>query len=393
MPSVILNDIEKIIIEISKFEDLDLKLNDFYKTMGQTPHKNHTELQTILIFDLVESTLLKSKLGHSEAMQKILLHDKICRTVVKTLSGEILKETGDGMVTLFSDPLNACLAAMNVLEITTRKHIPTKAVLALGMVEKIKISNKTDIFGTIADICSRIEKYASENQILINSSLHDTVITFLKNYDDVLISKPLAVTLKGYGDTILYEIATKKLGLKNHVKLPLNVEDRQLSINEKIEFIRNAKSSIIEMNEGLYDIARHLENSKLFKEFIKDLLRKRIHIKLIMEGLEHNLEETKKENNSIQKNHFMILREVQHESRIEKLSGVLEIYECEKPLPFNVTCIDSNQEDGMLLVSSNLPGVRKEIIPQVLISKTSQPFSFKSYMLSVEFLLTISKLQ
>lgn len=391
MPSIYLDDLDKILSEVSKFSELDTKIDEFYQSMGQTAHKNITKLETVVIFDLVESTLLKSKIGHAEAMRKILLHDKICRIVVKKLDGEIIKETGDGLIVLFQNPLYACIAAINVLEIATKKEIPTKASLVLGMFEKIKISNKIDIFGTSMDLCSRIEKFASANQILINSALHDTVVTFLKNYEDVLISNPFSLELKGFGKTEIYEIAAKKAGLKNYVNVPSqkNGNDK-ISLDEKIQLIQNAKFEIVDVGTGLQDLGVHFGDA-VFVSFVTKLLEKGVNLKLIILDQDWSLEKVKPidelawQNFTISKNHLSILRELVHNLQENKLPGRLEIHQYKKFPTFHATCIDQ-ANDGKIIVSGQLCGIKKQSAPESLVSKLTNPHMFESYVSSIEFL-------
>jgi class 3 adenylate cyclase len=394
MPSVFLPDMNKIISEISKFDELDKKINDFYVSMGQTVYKNNTKLETVVIFDLVESTLLKLKIGHAEAMRKILLHDKICREVVKKMEGEIIKETGDGLIVLFQNPLHACLAAINVLEIAIRKEIPTKASLVLGMFEKIKISNKLDVFGTSMDLCSRIEKYAFENQILINSTLHDTVLSFLKNYDDILISEPISVELKGYGKTEIYEISTKQRGLKNHVKIPIqNILQEQLSLDEKIQLIKSAKFEIIDVGTGLQDLSIHFGDPSKFGNFVREVLRKGVNLKLITVDHDWSLEKLKTVDESawqeftVSKKHLDVLKKLENDIIAEKLPGRLEIHQYKKLPTFRALCIDPNQ-DGRIIISNQLLGLEKHSMPEIQISKTTHPQMINSYMSSIKFLVT-----
>jgi class 3 adenylate cyclase len=393
MPSIILNDVEKIISEVSKFGELDSKLNEFYRSMGENQYKNKTNLETIVIFDLAGSTSLKLKIGHMEAMHKILLHDKICKAVIKRFNGEVLKETGDGVVASFKDPLSACLAALNTIEIANRKEISTKAALVLGITEKIKLSNKIDVFGISMDICSHLEKYAIENQILINNNLYDTAMTFLKNYDDVLISNPISVNLRGYGETKIYEIASKRTGLRNRTKYQPHVEDKQLSTTEKIELIKNAKAEIIEIGEGFQDIAYNLDD-RSFSDFIKDILRSGINIRFIITNPNLVVDKNSTPDYEviiISQGHFMMLKKLQNEVRNEKLSGMFEIYVYEKPVPFTAIGIDSNQDDGVILVSNHLPGITRSKVPHVQITKTSHPVMFNSHVSSIKFLIDNSK--
>ncbi len=394
MPTAIVHDLDNIISEVSEYTDLDAKIDEFYKSMGQPVLKNKTQVETVVIFDLVESTLLKVKIGHDEAMRKILLHDKICRVVVKKFNGHIVKETGDGLMVVFENPLHACLAAINVLEIATRKEIPTKAALVLGLIEKVKVGDRSDVFGIAVDMCSHIEKCTSENQILINKALYDAVLTFLKNYDDIFIGKPMSITLKAYGKSEIYEISSKQSGLKNCITLPFqNSGQDRLTINEKIEFIQNTKFEIIEVGSGFLDFITHFKNSIEFIDFVRELLKKGINIKCMVVDPDWISEKMKFgdcihwENFLTLKNHLVVLKELQKEFNSEKLPGYLEILVYKKLPLFSALCIDSNHEGGRMIVSNYLHGIEKSENPEIQFLKTSNPIMFNSYLSSIIYLM------
>ncbi len=181
-------------------------------------------MTTVTIFDLSDSTSLKLKLGHDKAMQIVLFHNEICRRMIKKFSGVIIKEVGDGIIARFNNPINACLTAINIRQAINlglfgkgqnKRKITTKASLVMGVVEKIKIKNRYDVFGLPIDRCSRIEKYALPNQILMDGAVFDSTKSFLGNYSDIKIGKPNKITIRGYGKSILYEIGSSNFKLKN----------------------------------------------------------------------------------------------------------------------------------------------------------------------------------
>ena len=59
------------------------------------------------------------------------------------------------------------------------------------MVEEVKLDKVLDIYGSTIDRCARIEKYAFPGQLLIDRALYDTTRSFLKSYEDLIISESL----------------------------------------------------------------------------------------------------------------------------------------------------------------------------------------------------------
>lgn len=197
--------------------DLDKIVNETSMIMQIFKLHSTKKLETIAIFDQVDSTALKTKLGHEEATQQTFHHNIICRQLVKKLKGMVIKDTGDGVLSRFLDPLSACLCAINIQNAVNKVNISTRGALSLGMVEEAHFTDYVDLYGSAVDLCSRIAKYALPNQILVDSTLHDSVSTFLKDYGDIKIGGPISVGLKGLGDHNVYEITHKDFQLQNKI--------------------------------------------------------------------------------------------------------------------------------------------------------------------------------
>lgn len=178
-----------------------------------------TRLETIGIFDLSESTSLKLEMGHHNALKRIFIHNHICHQLTLKFKGKVVKDLGDGVLVRFSDPLKACLAAINIKYLCSIGQIKSKGILVLGLVEEVKLDKVLDIYGSTIDRCARIEKYAFPGQLLIDRALYDTTHSFLKSYEDLIISEPLIANLKGYGEQEVYEISIKEFGIKGMLKV------------------------------------------------------------------------------------------------------------------------------------------------------------------------------
>lgn len=204
MKRVLLDDLDEIV----KKNKINSSIFSSIKELGVP-----VSTEIIVIFDLVGSSRIKIELGHDKGIEAILFHNLICRSIIKKFDGIVVKEIGDGILARFKDPLKACLCALNFKESLKRNTLSTKIVLCLGLVEDIKIKGWADIMGATVDKCAKIEKFALPNQILIDRALHDAASSLLRDYDQLVIGKPLPIELKEYGKLDFYEIALTKDGL------------------------------------------------------------------------------------------------------------------------------------------------------------------------------------
>jgi class 3 adenylate cyclase len=202
----------------SVIDDLDKIIHFTEEITKIIKFQTRKPLEAVAIFDLANSTDLKLQIGHDETVKKMFIHNQICRQIIKRFTGEVVKDMGDGLLARFQEPLFACLSAINIQIATNRSGIPSKAAITFGIIEEARINRDMDIFGTTVDLCSRIEKCAFPNQILIDRTLYDIAKSHLKDYDDIKIGNVMEVDLKGYGKCQLYEISEERFGLLNSLK-------------------------------------------------------------------------------------------------------------------------------------------------------------------------------
>jgi len=200
-------------------DNLDNEIEKTIKIAEIVSLDTETPTESIVMFDLVESTGMKKDDGHHACIQKMFLFNQICRFIVNKFKGNVVKDLGDGVLVRFKNPLNSCLAAMNIQYASNKIGVESKAAMTLGMVEEAKINGNIDVFGAVVDRCARIEKCCLPNQILIDRSTFDAVETFLKNYNDVQVGEPILANLKGCGDYEIYEISTKHVTLKKQINV------------------------------------------------------------------------------------------------------------------------------------------------------------------------------
>lgn len=177
-----------------------VKIAEIIKSQSQT------NVLTVAIFDIVDSTSGKINEGHDHITKKVIVFNEICNVIIKKYQGEIIKYMGDGCLAKFRDPLSACIAAINIRYFSSTYEIDSKAILTLGMVEEIKISDRQDVLGSSVDRCFRIEKITQPNKTIIDEALYKITLTFLRKFHEIDVSDSITVDLKGFGAESVHEI-------------------------------------------------------------------------------------------------------------------------------------------------------------------------------------------
>ena len=357
--------------------------------------------KTIGFFDLIGSTPMKLREGHTTGTRAALLHNLICREIATQYTGLVVKEFGDGLLVQFDDPLSACLAAIDTKNAVykTRK-ILTKAGLTIGTLEEIEISGVRDLLGATVDRCARIQTAAVPGQILMDAALHDVVSSFLKDYPSICISPPKTINLKGIGPTVLYELSTKETGFVSCRRIPFTVfEKGRLLIGEKVAFMQNAKREIIELGTGLTTFSGYFTSRRPaeFKDHVVKLLRQGVTFKCALldpdcsmakeyardRGEKTLLEDIRK---SIEE-----LTKQQNEFKSLNLKGSFDIYAYRHFPYFHAVCIDPKTEEGLMTVSHYLHDTRRAETPVLQFCKALNNEIFAKYWTSIKKLLTESR--
>lgn len=187
------------------------------------------ELRAVAFFDLSGSTELKVRHGHQAGVSSLFQHNQLAAEITKRLRGKVVKEMGDGLLCEFTNPVNACLAALNLKKAATQiLGLVTNAGLTVGPVERIPVRGRRDIFGATVDRAGRVQSLARGGQILIDQTYKSTVHTLLHDFPEIRISQPSKVFLRGIGNTEVMEITTHELGFANQTQSMPVPQQRQL---------------------------------------------------------------------------------------------------------------------------------------------------------------------
>lgn len=166
----------------------------------------------IAFFDLVASTARKVDEGHTAGTRAAVVHNEICREFTERFAGTVIKELGDGLLSVFDDPVGACLAAVNARAGVNSAGLATKIGLTMGLIEEIETRLGRDVLGATVDRAARIQALALPGQVLVDKVLVDAAGSMLKDYPAIAVSASADADLKGIGAVTVFELTASDTG-------------------------------------------------------------------------------------------------------------------------------------------------------------------------------------
>ncbi len=203
------------------------KTSDTYKKLieEETHIEKYSGIKIISVIDLQESTKIKTQYGHEEGSKKLLKAINLFDKIIKDHDGKVIKTMGDGVLSIFDNPLNAIFCSIDILNLSLEIGIRAKSAITIGYVDIFKLGDRYDIIGEAVDRCFRISSFCLPNQILVDQAFIDTIRSHLKDYRNIIISSSFRRFLKGIGVIDLYEISTRDIWLKGYVYVDLKVHE------------------------------------------------------------------------------------------------------------------------------------------------------------------------
>jgi class 3 adenylate cyclase len=354
--------------------------------------------RAIGMFDLCSSTPLKLRVGHTLGTRTALAHNLLCRRIADRFGGLVVKELGDGVLVKFNDAVDACLAAIDIKKAT--KLIPnckTRVGMTFGAIEELRIAGVKDILGTAVDRCARLQSLALPNQILVDKALHDTVESFIRDSKNICFSEARTQELKGIGPSEFFELSTNREGFVEAQHFPLTIhEEGRLLISEKVAFMKNARSEVIELGIGLTTFTGYFtnRNSKEFKDHVIELLSHGVKFKCLALNPDSPAAKAyaadRDEKDLVQgiRKSLDQLRSLKEEFISRKLKGSFDIYLYSHFPYFHAVCVDPTNDWGRLTVSPYMFNTARADTPVMQFSKLSNPAMFDKYWASLRKLLS-----
>ena len=124
-------------------------------------------LATLLLTDLVDSTLMAARLGDHEWRNTLAEHYRVARAAIERFNGKEVKTTGDGILAMFDGPAAAihCAAAIRVS--AAELGVAVRAGVHVGEVELV---GHNDIGGIVVHEAARVMASAGANEILVSET-------------------------------------------------------------------------------------------------------------------------------------------------------------------------------------------------------------------------------
>jgi class 3 adenylate cyclase/alpha-beta hydrolase superfamily lysophospholipase len=133
--------------------------------------RNDRRLATLLMTDIVHSTVTASNLGDSRWRELLDSHDFESRRTIERYGGRVVKFTGDGYLALFDGPERAIEAALELTAVIGNLGIPIRAGVHTGTVEV----RGDDIGGVAVNTCARVQALARPSETLVTRTVKDLV--------------------------------------------------------------------------------------------------------------------------------------------------------------------------------------------------------------------------
>jgi class 3 adenylate cyclase len=133
-----------------------------------TPERRASATATVLLTDLVASTELMARLGDAAFDELRRAHFGCLQEVFDGLGGEVVKNTGDGLLVTFGSAAEALAAAVAAQQATVRPDpaLPVPLELRVGLALGEVAFDAGDVFGTPVVEAARIVARAEPGQIL-----------------------------------------------------------------------------------------------------------------------------------------------------------------------------------------------------------------------------------
>ena len=141
---------------------------------------NH-KLVAIMFTDIAGYTKLMES-DESSTLSLLEKNHSIHEKLIRKYEGRIIKEIGDGFLTVFESSYNAVLCAAAIIHEIEKAGIP----LRIGIHQGDVVIKDQDILGKGVNIANRIQEMAKTNQLLVSSGVYGSIVNKKGIYSEII---------------------------------------------------------------------------------------------------------------------------------------------------------------------------------------------------------------
>ncbi len=169
------------------------------------------ERLAFLFTDLKGSTSLYQTVGDAPAFRQVMDHFNLLREGVARNHGALVKTIGDAIMAVFSDPLNAVEAALDILgsiQDFNARNPSSPLILKMGVHQgtciAVTLNERLDYFGSVVNLAARLEGQSQGNDLVISATVatDPAVAQFMAARENKeIVVQPFEASLKGFTET------------------------------------------------------------------------------------------------------------------------------------------------------------------------------------------------
>lgn len=137
-------------------------------------------LVTILISDIVESTMWVARVGDHSWRELLNRHDAATRRQIKRFGGREIRNCGDGFLAIFDSATRAVHCAAAIAEAVAPLGISVRGGVHTGEIHL----NGGEISGIAVHIAARIAAIAGPGEVVVSATVRDLAAGSRLNFDD-----------------------------------------------------------------------------------------------------------------------------------------------------------------------------------------------------------------
>jgi class 3 adenylate cyclase len=151
-------------------DELLTEIEEFLTGMRGAPSSDRV-LATILFSDIVGSTARAAELGDRRWNELLEDHQHMVARQVRRFGGQLVKDTGDGVLALFDGPGRAIDAGLALRDAARQLGLEVRVGIHAGELER----RGDDVSGIAVHIAARVQPLAAPGEVCVSRTVADLV--------------------------------------------------------------------------------------------------------------------------------------------------------------------------------------------------------------------------